>query len=286
MTWLLQLVLKNKLVTILIAVIVTLLFMFWLDDLAAKRKERADLAIQVAAQKTAADQLGAVEGVVKSQAEIIKAQDGKLADFVKKMAALGAKGVEKTDTQVVVHDHSEGTFSGPPKPDAPPCPGAWDDQYHRFHVDLATGSLDRQQVFHFYGAIIRGVDGKHRFFKSELTEFDPKTGEAIPLEGVQYTNNFVFGDEKLVESRQFFHPIFVGGWTEKLAPALGLEILHLSRFSLTGLATYQDSTLSPRVQLSFRPKIPLLGETNVLIGPTWDFTSRRLGAAILVEITR
>src|SRR5262249_8776638 len=101
-------------------------------------------------------------------------------------------------------------------------PARWQDEYHRFRLELPNGPLYRKQEFLFEGAIVKGLDGKHRWYKADVQERDPQTHEVIPATGITYRYEFAFGEE--VASVKVFHPRAVLAFDYRGAVGAGAEV--------------------------------------------------------------
>lgn len=236
---------------------------------------------EVIAQK--AKELGFVQGQLQTQAALQKGLEGALAGYVAQLKKVdkGARLIETTKSTAEVTSTDAGHVTA-----TVGQPSFWDDEHHRFHLELPNGPLYRHQEFKFDGAIVEGLDGKHRWFKSDLTELDPQTHEVIPAENIKYTFELQFGKDAAPPVK-VFHPRAVVGidWTGRVGA--GAEVLNFKdRINLSLLGYYDRVTkkVAAAAQLGYRVRIPF-ADTNFSVGPFYD-SSRKLGASVTLELTR
>lgn len=229
---------------------------------------------------------GASEGKLATERRMRAILEGRLAGMVAqlKMVDRGARVVEVAKTTATIKTVEQGHVTAA----TPATLASWDDNYHRFHLELPNGPLRRTQKFAFTGAVVRGIDGKHRFYKADLREYDPVTGDEIPgvSDGVTYKYEFLFGDEK-AKPISWLHPRAVVAFDLAGRPGAGVELVNFKdRFNLSVVGYYDRAAKNAIgvVQLGYRVKLPLL-DTSLSVGPNYS-TTGRIGAGITLEVTR
>jgi hypothetical protein len=155
--------------------------------------KRRELAKADAAVAEAAKEVGAVRAQLVSAKQLIaELQKSKIAGVGKIIKA----GAVPT-THATVTESIKDTAKGTEKTEAgSPCPIEWSDEYHRFHVDLSTGLLTRQQLFTLQLVVFRDASGNQQFTKSVLTEYDPQTKQDLPASGIALGVHVEVNDEK------------------------------------------------------------------------------------------
>lgn len=272
----------------------------WKDERAHAAEIKAKDAVIAAKSK----ELGGVAAVRTTDLEIRRSLEGKLAEYADKLKAAGGKLIEHASERITISDTTTGRFSlAPQGPTAPhdvlasgvpavqsgPC-GAWDDEYHRFHLDLCSGLLKRAQLFKYEAAVVKGLDGKHRFVKSELREFDPVTGAEIPNTGIAMEGEYQFGEES-APPVGWLHLRAVAAVDHRAALGGGLQFANWkdkANASILGLYSPRDRDVTVALHGGYRVRWPWL-DTNLSVGPFVGFSIPRGwigGAAVTLELTR
>lgn len=280
-----KLALKYWYVCILLLLCGWLSLCLWLE----KRSHVADLT---KVQLQTAKDVGAVRGELVSEKKLNDALTGQLKDAATKLELSGAHVVEHVTEKVTIHDtvkaHPVASVPGADLQvgDKPAQANVWEDEYHRFHLDIPSGLFTRTQKFTYEAAILIGTDRTYRFVKSDLREYDPVTGIEIPAAGVQMAGSYQFtqeGAEPTAVSR--FHPIVVAGVNGKGAFGGGVQFLRFGPVNLAGMAYYQDHSISPQLQLGYRLNLGFL-KTNLSVGVAYAPIGGTILPAASLELSK
>lgn len=272
-----------------LAILITVGSVLWNHDRAVRAAEHA--ALVAAKDKIIADmakQLDAVPAVLSTDMEIRKSLTGKLAEYEAKLVKLGARPAEHTTSTVAVTTVESGhtTAIGGQQ--------EWNDEHHRFRLELPNGPLHRSQLFRFEGLVVRGLDGKHRFYKSEWREFDPVTKEEVPstADGVKFENSIDFTEEAApAKAVGPLHLRLLAAADYQASLGLGLQVANWkdkANLSVVGYYNRSNSELRGVLQLGYRIRLPLL-DSNLSIGPYYGISSKGstvVGAGATIELTR
>lgn len=239
----------------------------------ARKAELALLELQV--DKLVAE-LGGVKGEMKNAREIELTPEQ--IKFFKSLRGVDKKaGVESVShTGVTIKDTAPGVVTK----------DYVEDVYHRFHFDLPSGLLHREQKFTLSLLTIRGVDGAYRVQKADFKEFDPKTGEEIPLTNVAYSGTYEFVEEH-AEGAGPWHLRAVAAVAYPWGLGAGIEVNPYKHLTLAGLLLYQpdEKAVVGAVGAGWR-----LFNSNVAVGPYLGISSKggivSGGAMATIEVTR
>lgn len=273
-----------------LAILITVGSVLWNHDRAVRAAEHA--ALVAAKDKIIADmakQLDAVPAVLSTDMEIRKSLTGKLAEYEAKLAKLGARPAEHTTSTIAVTTVEPGHVT-------PTAAGQqeWNDEHHRFRLDLPNGPLHRSQLFRFEGLVVRGLDGKHRFYKSEWREFDPVTKEEVPstADGVKFENSIDFTEEAApAKAVGALHLRLLAAADYQASLGAGVQVANWrDKVNLSLLAYYgrKNAELRGVLQLGYRVRLPLL-DSNLSVGPYYGISSKGstvVGAGATIELTR
>lgn len=176
--------------------------------------------------------------------------------------------------------------------------GEWHDEYHRFHLNIPTGILTRDQLFTYDAAVAIGPDGSTRVLKESFEELDPTTRLVVPGPSPRLESHLSFAKD-LGPAVPVFHPRVVAAIGLTGAPGGGVELLNLERLkapvlsnlNLSALALYDAKNSDAQVggMLGYRLRFPFF-DSNISVGPSLMYSLKRgttsVGAAVTIEVTR
>ncbi len=192
------------------------------------------------------------------------------------------------DTSVAVHALTEASLSsssaGHLIPATPTMPATCEDAFNRFRVSTADCRFDVRQKFRLEATVLRGIDGKTRFFKERLVELDPVTSVPIPGEPPQLTSSVQITEEAAPE--RVFGLKVLGGVDERFAPGAGLQFAEKWRLSARALGFYspKDRDLRGLIGMGWRPKIPFF-DSRVSLGGGIGLSTKTPGAIFGAHLT-
>ncbi len=235
----------------------------------AQRKE-------IAAKVAALDQVAKLNDAIKVRpVKTVVVTNTKLVPFV--------EAAKKTDATVESHSTSNVTIKDTVT--ATPTATSWDDPHHRYHLTLPSGVFTRSENFKLEGVIVKGADGKTRYGKAALTEFDPVTGEALDGAGVKLDTALEVETEKAESAPVGLR--LVAAVTEKAAFGLGVNVVDWHHADISVIGTYDRvaKKADGAVFVGYRVNFPGL-DTNFAVGGTYSPFTRHLGAAVTLQISR
>jgi hypothetical protein len=239
-----------------------------------KRKLEASQAAQLI-------QIAKLEGAIKeTPVKVITVKGPVLTKFVTDTKKVGGKPVEHTVGTVDIQTKDAGheTIKDGQKL-------FWDDEHHRFHLDIPTGVFSRHQAFRFEALVVQGPTGD-RVSKAILDEMDPILGTPIQEPGLKFDYRIEFSKESAPTPGPI-HPTAVLAVDSGLGIGGGINLLDYKHVTFSVLGTYDRSAKKGHLWLNpgYRINLPWV-ETNLSIGPTYDPFSRSVGAAFTLQITR
>lgn len=229
----------------------------------------------------AAKELGFVKGELLSEREAGKRLGGSLAKAYKALKAKGATLDSTSQTKVEISDTTAGGLLGVPGGDQ-----FWQDEHHRFTLQLPAGPLKRHQLFGLDGIVVRSLDGTIKATDYNFKEFDPETKEEIPIEGAKLETKFQFVEDEAPGPGRF-HVRGVGGIDYRGAPAAGIQINPVGNLTVGLIGIYSPQNKEGRgvVHAGWR-----IFSTTISVGPYVGISSRGggvlFGAAATIEVTR
>jgi hypothetical protein len=251
-------------------------------------RHRADATAAIARAETdkaiaaAVAQVGAAQGTLVKEREASKLLGSQLAKAYQALKAKGATLESHTDTKVEVSDSTPGGLVAA----TPTAPATWQDEYHRFALQLPNGPLRRHQLFGLEGIAVRSPDGSIRAADYNFKEYDPETKAEIPIEGATLKTTFQFVEEK-AEGPGPFHLRGVAAVDQRGAPGGGIAINPWRGLTVGLLALYspRDKDLRGALHVGYR----LFGSTiaaGPYIGASTKGGGLLFGAAVTIEVTR
>jgi hypothetical protein len=246
-------------------------------------RHRHALAVKDAAIAQAAKDIGAVKAdLVSAQTLIAVLQRSKIAD-VGKIVKAGGTPTTYAKITTAVSDTAKGTE----KTEAgKPCPVEWSDEYHRFHVDLSTGLLTRQQLFTLELAVFRDASGKQQYVKGDFREYDPQTKAEIPVTGATLGVSVEVNDEKPPgPSRWHLRGIAVIDYRGAFGVGAYAEPIQHVTVGALGVYSTKDKDFRAALFAGYRPF-----NWTVSVGPYLGISSKAGtltgGVAVAIEVTR
>lgn len=188
----------------------------------ATRQPEPDLAAR-AAVEAKAQELNAVKGQLVSEKALTATLHKDLQAFVdgmKKAAGVKSAPTGILTTGVSIQDTARGFLT--PTANASAAPSVWQDEYHRFKVDLPSGLLTRSQKFKIDIAAVIIDDGLYT--KLDFREYDPVTGKEIPTTGIVHEGTLMVSTYK--QKTPFWHPRLIAVADHRGAVGAGAELIN------------------------------------------------------------
>lgn len=220
---------------------------------------------------------GAAVGTVVKEGGAIAGLTPRQKGFVAavKKADKGATVSAAAETTVSIKDTAKGAAT----------PTSWSDEYGRFHVDLPSGLLHREQKFKFGVVVLRGTDGEYQTISGDFREFSPKTGDEIPSKGATLETTF-----KVIEQKEpgpgRFHLRGVFGIDQRAGIGGGAQINPWKGLTVGVLGLYSPKEREGRAVIHAGWR--LFGST-ISLGPYGGVSTKGgvvFGAAATIELTR